>query len=384
MAVAAEKLQDAPAMVLLVSMTHERTNTATLRQQGPSNRHLARRIVALGLAGLIAFGGTVTLAGAEGRSGRPPSQPPTKPLSIAPIDADTDAGPNVLAPAPPSKAQPSGPDQLAALSPSGFTLTGVSATAHGTWAKFRYTTNAEYVTLRVSDHQPKLAHGVWTEPYMDGIIGPEVLDTTKPGVASTYNNYVLLPGTTYYYIITVPTAANEVPVQAVGSFTTLRRTLTITFDTVHVTDDSDPGAKGAGDFTFWFRVNGKPVGTVSKDIKSDSTYAIKIDGKPLRVVIPDVLHTDVPFGVQLFENDIQSWDTCNHELLAGGSWDGVAIGKENDCGTWAGMVDQYDAGPSHYKIGYSWRESETIVFQLSPYQSSVHLTVTGTITAVWA
>ena len=164
----------------------------------------------------------------------------------------------------------------------------------------------------------------------------------------------------------------------------LRRTLTITFDTVHVTDDSDPGAKGAGDFTFWFQVNGKQVASLSKDIKSDSSYSIQVDGKPLRVVIPDVLHTDVPFGVQVFENDVQNWDSCNHELLAGDTWDGVAIDKENACGTWLGMVDQYNASPGKYKVGYGWQEGETIEFDLAPDKSSVPLTVSGTITAVWA
>ena len=278
----------------------------------------------------------------------------------------------------------SGPTELAGLSASGFTLTGVSTTAHGTWTRFRYTTNAPTVKLLVSDRQPVFANGVWTEPYMESIIGPEIVVTTKPGEVMKYNDYNLLPGTTYYYIITVPTAADQVPVQAVGSFTMLRRTLTITFDTVHVTDDSDPGAKGAGDFTFWFHVNGKQVASVSKDIKSDSSYAIRVDGKPLRVVIPDVLHTDVPFGVQVFENDVQNWDSCGHELLAGDTWDGVAIDKENACGTWLGMVTQYDASPGMYKVGYGWQEGETIEFDLSPYKSSVHLTVSGTITAVWA
>ena len=345
-------------------------------------QHRPSRVLFATLAATLALA-TVGTAHADDRHERPPAEP--APAAIAPVGAPATAPTDQLElAAAPAPAAPTGPDQLAGLSASGITLTDVSATAHGTWTRFRYTTNAPEVKLLVSDRQPVFANGAWSEPYMEGIIGAETVATTKPGQPMTFNDYYLLPGTTYYYIITVPTAADQVPVQAVGSFTMLRRTLTITFDTVHVTDDSDPGAKGAGDFTFWFQVNGKQVASLSKDIKSDSSYSIQVDGKPLRVVIPDVLHTDVPFGVQVFENDVQNWDSCNHELLAGDTWDGVAIDKENACGTWLGMVDQYNASPGKYKVGYGWQEGETIEFDLAPYKSSVHLTVSGTITAVWA
>ena len=324
----------------------------------------ARRALFAGLAGLM----TLASAGAvhaDGRQGRPPSEPP---VSIAAAPADTTP-------------RQSGPDQLAGLVPSGFTLTA-KAKPHGTWARISYATNATSLKIRISDHQPVFANGIWTEPYMDGIIGPETVEPYKGEMY--YDAMSLLPGTTYYFIVTVPTAANQVPVQAVGTFTTLHRTLTISFDTVHVTDDSDKGAKGAGDFTFWFNVNGKQIATVSKDIDSDSSWAISVDGKPVTVTIPDVLHNDVPFGVQVFEDDIQGWDSCGQYLLPGDAWDGVAIDQDNKCGTWLGMTDEYSAAPGQWKAGYGHQESSPITFELAPWKSPVHLTITGTITAVWA
>lgn len=341
------------------------------------HRHRARRVLAICLAGAVALTTASGVANADGRQGRP-TTPPVAPIAT-PAPAVDDLAPPAQSPVPPA-----GPGALAALSPSGFSLTGVHATPHGTWSRLSYTTNAPAVTIRISDHQPKFVKGVWTEPYMDSIIGPDIVQTTKPGTPMKFDDMYELPATTYYYIITVPTAANQVPVQAVGSFTTLHRTLTISFDTVHVTDDSDKGAKGAGDFTFWLQVNGTQVAHVSKDISSDSTWAIKVDGKPVSVVLPNVLLDDVSFGAQVFEDDIQSWDHCSSELLSGDDWDGVPVIKENSCGTWLAMSDEYDASPGSWAIGYGHQESTPIPFTLTSYQSSVHLTISGTITAVWA
>lgn len=349
-------------------MNHRTHTTSTAR----------RRLLGVALAGLVALVATSTAHAGD----RAPAPPKSAPIGV---------GSDVIAPAPISPAPipptptptPAGPQQLAALSPSGFTLTGVVAKAHGTWARIAYTTNAADVTIRVSDHVPVFKNGVWSEPYMDGIIGPDIVHTTKPGTLMKFNKYMLQPSTTYYFIVTVPTQPGQVPVQAVGTFTTLTRTLTITWDTIHVTDDSDPGAKGAGDFTFWFRVNGNQIARIRKDIKSDSSYKITVNGEPLTTVLPN-LTTNVPFEMQVFEDDIQSWDTCGHELLSGDNWDGTPIDKENACGTWLSLADYYDASPGIYGVGYGQREGQTIEFTMSPWKSSVHLTVTGTITAIWA
>ena len=372
-------------------MTNTRTSHRTIHRT-------ARRALVAGLAGIITMA-AASGAYADGRHGRPPADPapiniaaapttttppttpPTTTPPIAAPPADTTprpSGPTNLAPTPTT--QPKGPTQWAGLSDSGFTLQA-KAHPHGTWARINYATNAPGLKVRISDHQPVFANGVWTEPYMDSTVGP--YDATPYPTKMYFDAMGLLPGTTYYYIVTVPTAADEVPVQAVGTFTTKTRTLTITFDSIAVTDDSDKGAKGAGDFTFWFNVNGEQVATISKDIYSDSTYAISVDGKPLTVVIPDVANNDVPFAVQLFENDVQSWDECGSYLMGGDLWDGTPIDDENECGTWASMTSQYDASPGDWKVGYGQQESEPIHFELSPWKSSVHLTISGTITAAW-
>ena len=339
----------------------------------PNTHHRFTRHLAAGLVGLLAVG--VIGVGTAAAGNRAPAPTPPAPLDVAP------------APLPP----PPGPDRpngFAGLENSGYTLTGVKVVPHGTYARFKYNTNAASVNIRITTYVPRLINGVWRDPIMDSIIGPEQVNGTGK---VTYHHQFLYPATTYYYIITVPTAANQVPVQAVGTFTTLRRTLTITLDSIHVTDDSDPGAKGAGDFTFWVRADGKPVTSFSKAISSDSTYMIKLDangkpcanGKPITIVIPEVKDDDVPLDVQIFENDIQSWDDCGDELLGGDSWNGVAIDKENACGTWLSLHTMYDAAPGIYGPGVGYREHEPIPFVMHWYQSSVHLTISGTMTATW-
>ena len=323
-------------------------------------RRSLRRLTILGLVGALALVG----------------------IGAGRADAQGDISPAPKPPAP-------GPGVLAGLENSGLAISGVKVTPHGTYARFDYTTNAAGVSIRITRNVPRFIGGVWRDPIMDAIIAPEQV----PGTGKmTHHQRLLYPATKYYYIITAPTTANQVPVQAVGSFSTLRRTLTITLDTIHVTDDSDPGAKGAGDFTFWVQANGKSVVSFSKDISSDSTYTIKLDangepsanGKPITIVIPDVKDDDVPLAVQIFENDIQSWDDCDGWLQAGDTWDGVAIDHENACGTWLSLHGEYSAAPSVYGPGVGYRENEPIPFVLHWYQSSVHLTISGTMTATWA
>jgi hypothetical protein len=276
-----------------------------------------------------------------------------------------------------------GSGDIAGLQSSGLTLSNVGVARHGTWAKIAYTTNAATARIRVSTYTPVKKNGVWVDPIMDSIIGPE--EVTATGNVR-YRAYSLTPDTTYWVTITLPTKANQIPVQAVRSFTTKKRTVTITWDRIEVTDDSDPGAKGAGDFTFWFRSNGVQIAHFSKDIKSDSTYTIDLkgDGSRLTQVVKNVKTKDIPFSIQFFENDIQSWDHCDGQLTGSKAWDGKPINKENACGTWGSMSSQYDAAPGIYGAGQGVNEGDTVAIELSPWKSSVHLTVIGTVTATWS
>ena len=165
----------------------------------------ARRLVAAGLVGLIslaAAGG----AHADGRRTPPPAPITPFELSAAPSDDndndnDHDAAAD-RAPAPLPAPRPGTVGEFAALKPSGFSLTNVKVTPRGTWARMRYTTNSPTVTVRVSEYQPKLINGVWAEPYMDSIVGPDIVDTTKGGFEMKWDKLFLLPDSTYYYIIT--------------------------------------------------------------------------------------------------------------------------------------------------------------------------------------
>ena len=277
----------------------------------------------------------------------------------------------------------SGIGDIAGLSPSGFTLTGVKVSPRGTWARINYKTNAPEVKIRISTYKPVKKNGVWVDPIMDSIIGPE---SAAGGTTTRYNAMSLTPASTYYVTVTVPTGKNQIPVQAVTSFTTKSRTVTIVWDRIVVTDDSDPGAKGAGDFTFWIRSNGKQIAHFSRDIKSDSTYVIDLEGNgsKLTQVVPNVVKKDIPIDIQLFENDVQSWDHCGGQLLGDKAWDGKGVNKENACGTWASMHTQYSAAPGIYGAGEGFREGDTVEMRLSPWKSSVHLTVIGTMTATWS
>ncbi len=71
----------------------------------------------------------------------------------------------------------------------------------------------------------------------------------------------------------------------------------------------------------------------------------------MTIVIPEVKDDDVPLDVQVFENDIQSWDDCGDELLGGDSWNGVAIDKENACGTWLGIAHGVRRIARHLRAG---------------------------------
>jgi hypothetical protein len=125
---------------------------------------------------------------------------------------------------------------------------------------------------------------------------------------------------------------------------------------------------------------------VSKDIASDSSFAIDPDGKgAITRVFPELaVGHDIDIQVQVFENDVQSWDWCSGFLTGGKEWDGTAIDMENDCGTWLELHTTYDAHVSSNQDGYGFQETEPIEFEMGSGDSSVHMTITGTVTTVWS
>lgn|GEM_PF-2306579 len=247
----------------------------------------------------------------------------------------------------------------------------------GTWAKILWTTNAPKFTIFITDQQPQFVNGVWTH-WSQQVAGVERIDAT--GNVS-FKEMLLNPNTKYWYIITAVTSGFDKPVQLVGSFTTLTRTVTVHIDGIHVTYDGDPGAKGAGDFTFWFHENGNDWTTLSKDIKSDSSF-----GTDLTMVYEDVRgDEDLRWDVQVFEDDRQSWDKyCGNGVLPGQSWSGEGVGIDNACGTWLTLGLSFDASPGIYGAGNGEFETKPVEFTMAPWNSSVHMTMTGTIVSKFA
>jgi hypothetical protein len=317
----------------------------------------------------------------------PPTAPPTAapaPMVITapPVVEPTPTIPPVLAPAPttvptPAAPTPAGPAVLGIeVTDSGYSISDVSVTPHGTWAKIRWTTNAPKSTLFITDQQPQFVNGVWTH-WSEDIVGVEHFGA--PGNL-TFKKKLLNPNTKYWYIITAETSGFDKPVQVVGSFTTLTRTVTVHIDGIHVTDDGDPGLKGAGDFTFWFHENGNEWTTFSKGIKSDSSV-----GLDLTLEYKDVRgDEDMQWDVQVFEDDRQSWDKyCGDGVLPGQSWSGEGVNVDNACGTWLTMGLWFDASPGIYGPGNGEFETQPVEFTMSPWDSSVHMTITGKIVSTF-
>lgn len=99
---------------------------------------------------------------------------------------------------------------------SGWTLRDVEVVVHGSIARVRYTTQAPLVEVLVSTRRPVLVEGTWIEPVQACSGGIEF-----GGGRGTVDVLVqrVQPGITYHYVLTVPTRADEQPVQVVGTFT---------------------------------------------------------------------------------------------------------------------------------------------------------------------
>lgn len=393
------KVQGPSGPTLLTDMS------ITLHTQSLIRNRTGRRIALVALAATMVAGVATGPAHAD-RSPRPSAPaptpmvlaatpvtvPPTVPpapapapmvITAPPIVEPTPTIPPVIAPAPttgpaPAAQIPAGPAVFSIpVTDSGYTISDVSVIPHGTWAKIRWTTNAPKSTIFITDQQPQFVNGLWTH-WSQQILGVEHIDAT--GNVS-FKEMLLNPNTKYWYIITAVTSGYDKPVQLVGSFTTLIRTVTVHIDGIHVTDDGDAGAKGAGDFTFWFHENGHDWTTLSKDIKSDSSFETD-----LTMVYEDVRgDEDLRWDVQVFEDDRQSWDKyCGKGVLPGQSWSGEGVDVDNACGTWLTMGLSFDASPGIYGSGNGEFETKPVEFTMAPWKSSVHMTMTGTIVSTFA
>ncbi len=83
--------------------------------------------------------------------------------------------------------------------------------------------------------------------------------------SSMFNISALQPGTTYYYIISIPVDNGAAQRQTTGSFTTPSRIVTVVFESVKIINDGDPDpplVKDCGEIDLWFWANyGQPAAT---------------------------------------------------------------------------------------------------------------------------
>jgi len=123
--------------------------------------------------------------------------------------------------------------------------------AHGTFALFNFITSQDAVaTIQASTAAPvKQANGTWTFP---GGAPYNVFSAKQPQHAVEVNN--LVPGTAYHFIINAAPGPKGTDAQSVGTFTTLKRIVTVNISSIKVIDDSD--FFSAGDLVFNLRANG--------------------------------------------------------------------------------------------------------------------------------
>lgn len=131
----------------------------------------------------------------------------------------------------------------------------------GTWAQFDISVPPHKALILEASLLPPKADGTWAH-------GTGTVATFQLGTATTWKTHLtgLVPDSHYYYVLRLEHQSSKS--FRVGSFWTRRRVVTVRFDKIHVIDDSDWGAKGAGDFVFGFWVGPTWLGEYKKDVSS--------------------------------------------------------------------------------------------------------------------
>jgi hypothetical protein len=149
------------------------------------------------------------------------------------------------------------------------------------------------------------------------------------------------PGTTYHYVISAQNPDTGFWHTEKGTFKTLKRNVSVTFDQIKVLDDSDN--LSAGEFAFTFFVNGGgPSGwpkTIYSTLNTGATKTVNLTGNVadapatlgLKVVGYDDDETESPFSL----------DVCGANAADFSKSEG-----ENDCGEWTTAKGSFDVGPN--------------------------------------
>jgi hypothetical protein len=160
--------------------------------------------------------------------------------------------------------------------------------------------------------------------------GSNVVGRSSNGIAQTsFDPFIggLIPNTTYYYLLVAGGASSS------GTLgTTLHRSVTVSFNTITVTNDSD--SSGKGELTYNFKVDGVYRsgltffrGTSSPDTFNPNRSQNVFDGRATIPFLVEVQDDDCDFSTCVMEPpDFRSGSNSDHDWATAGN----SIGFIND------------------------------------------------------
>jgi len=234
----------------------------------------------------------------------------------------------------------------------GTCIKDVKVTPHGTFAGFQVIATAKLATFELTANKPG-------QPVASAMIGVNT---------STWNTQLLTlePGTAYDYTLKVRDESGNAQVRT-GTFTTLKRQVTVTFDSVTVTDDSDDLSEG--DLAFWFGVNGSWTNGPEFSGGVDSGDTVNPGYSNTVVGAPDAMK----LGIYGWDDDCDFFDgLCSSGIGPGGSTGGSS--GEADWATATTTANTMVSGPG---------ENFVAPFSLSTSAYALKFAGTGTITVTY-
>lgn len=226
------------------------------------------RLATLALGISTAFGSFAGVAHAES----PPAPPPSPQIAIP-------AGPMI----------PNLPVDQPVYENTGY-VSNFQATTGDVWGDLKFISNKASVIVQLSKTKPYLKDGKLTV----GAVPPVYLAGTpvqaNPVPVTGLYNYSLkpqglTPNTKYYVLYTINGHVGQAPNQTTSSFTTKVRHVKVSVQTVHVSDDADPGING-GDIRFGVRIapesglgEEKAFSGWTSEMNIDSGETVDLSGK---------------------------------------------------------------------------------------------------------
>lgn len=218
---------------------------------------------------------------------------------------------------------------------------------HGTFVRITFSTKSDslpvaLVSLKEPINFPSVSakdEAMWGAP-------TDVLRTAfaLPGTNHDATLSSLEPNTLHHYVLSAYDKQHKLWFKKKGSFTTLKRAVTVTFEKVKVTDDSDD--LSPGDLVFAFRINGNlsPNGkdlTFGGNISTDETKNINLQATILNP------GPTIKINVVGYDDDETEWIPIGPfiMLLLNSCGKGAISEKEGsgetDCGEWTGKSGSY-------------------------------------------